>query len=196
VALAHMPVLAADPPVDQLSPGAMWINSTINMLRVCVSITDGVPTIVSSALKTGVGTSNETRVSEYVQLLLSLTIAFAAAFQAPVVVLLLGWVGIMNQDLLSKYRRHAILACAVVAAAISPGDPVSMIFLLVPLYLLYELGGILLRIFPASRIAGKREGVDDENNDTGRGQDQYAPPLDGLEPEEQPDGVASAGRRE
>jgi Sec-independent protein secretion pathway component TatC len=165
------------------------------MMRICVSIHEGVPSIVSVALKTGVGAINEMRVSEYVQLLLSLTLAFALAFQAPVVVLLLGWVGILNQEILSKYRRHAILACAIIAAAIAPGDPASMLLLLLPLYILYELGGILLRIFPASRVAGKRE-VPDDDDDYPRGRDPYAPPFDDVEPEEQPDGIEPAGRRE
>jgi sec-independent protein translocase protein TatC len=155
IVLAHMPVLAADPPVEALKPGAAWVNSSENLLRICVSVTNGAPTIASVSLKSSVGAVSEFRYSEYFSLLLSLTIAFAVAFQAPVVVLLLGWAGIINQKTLGKYRRHAILVCAIVAAAISPGDPASMIMLLISLFLLYELGGILLRLFPASRVAGK-----------------------------------------
>ncbi|HYE60783.1 MAG TPA: twin-arginine translocase subunit TatC [Phycisphaerales bacterium] len=156
--LANMPLLAADPPADALQPGSAWINTSQNLLRICVAVKDSVPTIASVSLKASVGAVSEFRYSEYFSLLLSLTIAFAVAFQAPVVVLLLGWAGLVDQKTLGKYRRHAILVCAIVAAAITPGDPASMIMLLVPLYLLYELGGILLRLFPAKRVAGKRTG--------------------------------------
>lgn len=170
VTLGAIPSLAADPTADSLRPGAAWINTSENLLRICIDIKDGVPVIASAALKAGVGAVSEIRISEYFSLLLSLTIAFAVAFQAPVVVLLLGWAGIIDQKMLGTYRRHAILICAIVAAAIAPGDPASMFMLLIPLYLLYELGGILLRVFPAHRVAGKRAsgsrwGADDTDSD-------------------------------
>jgi sec-independent protein translocase protein TatC len=126
-----------------------------------------------------VGAVSELRISEYIKLLLSMTLAFAAAFQAPVVVLLLGWSGIINQQVLAKFRRHAILVCAIAAAMLTPGDPASMILMLIPLYLLYELGGLLLRWFPASRVAGKRPKDDDTTG-----------------PEEEPDTVEPASRSE
>jgi sec-independent protein translocase protein TatC len=163
VGLAQVPVLMGDPPAAAMKAGSMWINDAENLFRVCVSIDEnGVPTILSMALKAGVGAASEVRVVEYIKLLLSMTLAFAAAFQAPVVVLLLGWVGILDPKVLKKYRRHALLVCAVAAAVLSPGDPASMLLMLVPLYLLYELGGLLLRIFPARRVAGPTPGDDDD----------------------------------
>lgn len=104
----------------------------------------------------------QVRVESYLDFFSSLALAFAAAFQAPVVVLLLGWVGVVNNEILSKFRRHAALLCVVVAAALTPGGDVTSLFtLMVPMYLLYELGGLLLRIFPASRVGGKpKEGTE------------------------------------
>jgi sec-independent protein translocase protein TatC len=166
--LPVVPILPGDPPVEQLHVGSMWIDAGANLLRICTGIKDGVASIISITYHTGVGAKSEYRASEYFKLLTSLAIAMGAAFQAPVVVLLLGWAGLVNQKLLNTYRRHALVVCAVIAAAIGPGDPASMVFLLIPLYLLYELGGVLLRVFPASRVAGKRR-----------------------EPEEQPDGEGS-----
>ncbi len=182
VSLAQVPVLMGDPPAAAMKPGAMWVNDAENLFRVCVSIDEnGVPAILSMALKAGVGAASEFRVVEYIKLLLSMTLAFAAAFQAPVVVLLLGWVGILNPKVLKRYRRHALLVCAVVAAVLSPGDPASLLLMLVPLYLLYELGGLLLKIFPASRIAGPA-GTDDDDDAPG--------------PEEQPDDLEPVANRE
>jgi len=179
VTLGSIPILPADPPVEAMQPGSAWINNSENLLRVCVSITSSVPTIASVSLKASVGAVSEFRYSEYFSMLLSLTIAFAVAFQAPVVVLLLGWAGIIDQKFLSKYRRHAILVCAIVSAAISPGDPASMMMLMASLYVLYELGGVLLRLFPASRIRGKRSGSrwgsdDDEQPALEERDDSYA----------------------
>jgi sec-independent protein translocase protein TatC len=141
--------------------------------RTCIAMTDGKPVIVYSQLFTSTGVVPLYDVTPYVKLLLSLSLAFAGAFQTPVVVVLLGWAGIIDQKFLKKYRKHAILICAIAAAILTPGDPASMILMLIPLYLLYELGGILLKYFPASRVAGERA----------------AP----AEPEEQPDGGEPVG---
>lgn len=62
----------------------------------------------------------------------------------------------MNRATLAKYRKHAMMGAAVVSAVLTPADPLSMALLAVPLYLLYELGAILLVVLPARRIAGER----------------------------------------
>ncbi len=89
------------------------------------------------------------RVADYVSMLFGFGLAFAAGFQMPIVVLLLGWAGLVNPRLLAKYRRHAMMACAVLGAVLTPADPISMVVLAVPLYGLFELGSLLLRAFPA-----------------------------------------------
>jgi sec-independent protein translocase protein TatC len=163
VHLSHIAVLPADPPDPAV--GDEWINTGEMLRRTCVAIRDGKPVIYSSQLFGQLGLIPMYRVSEYVQLLLSLSLAFAAAFQTPVVVLLLGWAGIIDRKFLSKYRKHAILVCAIAAALLTPGDPASMILMLIPLYLLYELGGILLKYFPASRVAGEKPPGPEEQPD-------------------------------
>jgi len=95
----------------------------------------------------------EFRVSEYIATIFDFALAFAIAFQAPVAVLLLGWAGIIDPATMSKYRRHAIMACTVIGALLTPADPVSIFLLAVPLYLLYELGLAMLRWLPADRVA-------------------------------------------
>ena len=82
-----------------------------------------------------------------------LALAFAGGFQTPVIVLLLGWSGIIDRAFLRKYRKHALLVTAVIAAFMTPGDPTTMFLLWVPLYVLYELGGVLLGLFPARNVA-------------------------------------------
>ena len=71
--------------------------------------------------------------------------------------LLLGWVGLVDQTFLKKHRKHAVFATAIVAAALTPGDIWSMVLMWVPLYLLFELGFLLLRWFPASKVGQRSE---------------------------------------
>lgn len=67
-------------------------------------------------------------------------------FETPLLIYFLAKLGIINARMLSKGRKWAILAIAVVAAVITPTpDPVNMMIVMIPLYLLYEIGIILAR---------------------------------------------------
>ncbi len=148
-----VPVLAADPPEPAL--GAMWYNQSLHQLRVCAVVSGSERAIVGTWMAGATLISQQYRVADSVSLVLNLALALAIAFQMPVVVLLLGWAGIVTTDMLTKYRRHAVLICAVLGAVLTPADPLSMMLLAVPLYLLYELGVFLLRVLPAKRVAGE-----------------------------------------
>jgi sec-independent protein translocase protein TatC len=65
--------------------------------------------------------------------------------------------GIVTPQWLRKNRRYALLVLAVASAFITPQDAVSMLLMLIPLYLLYELGIAMVAWIPASRVAGPRE---------------------------------------
>ena len=84
---------------------------------------------------------------------MTLAFAFALTFQTPVVVLLLGWIGVIDPKTVGKYRKWALLACAGISAIVTPPDIFSMICMLVPMYLLFELGILLLRLMPARKVA-------------------------------------------
>jgi sec-independent protein translocase protein TatC len=83
--------------------------------------------------------------------------AIGIAFQLPMVMLLLGWLGIVTPAWLRKNRKYALLILGIISAMITPQDAVSMLMMLVPLYLLYELGIALIVWVPAARVAGKRD---------------------------------------
>ena len=72
----------------------------------------------------------------------------------PLAILLLGWMNIVDVPMLKAKRRWALLICGILAAVTTPADVISMILMLVPLYLLYEFGILLLQVVPASRLAG------------------------------------------
>jgi sec-independent protein translocase protein TatC len=96
------------------------------------------------------------RLADYIGFVLLLLLGIVIAFQMPLVVVLLGWVGIVRADWLRKQRKYAFFICAIVAIVITPPDVVSMLIMLLPLYGLYELGILLLVIAPASAVAEGR----------------------------------------
>src|SRR5690606_24303005 len=91
------------------------------------------------------------RVSEYLGLIMTLILAFGFVFQLPVVTTLLARVGLLSAQALIDKRKWAIVIAFVVAAVITPPDPVSQIGLALPTILLYEVSIILVRRIEASR---------------------------------------------
>ena len=180
-----LPVLAADPPVADLKPGMHWINEKLHQARYCISNNGITPVILTQQLNKDAAIRQDYRVTEYISLLLSLALAFAVSFQTPVVVLLLGWSGIVNTTFLNRYRKHAVFVSAIIAAVLTPGDLASMILLWVPLYLLYELGVLLLYLMPADKLAGKRLDHDDSDD-----------PTDPTDPTDPDDSEPATNRRE
>ncbi len=150
----NIPVLGADPPAPKA--GDSWINSDLKELRVVLPTATGT-TIYSTPLSTSSGIILQPRVGEWIDTLLGIALAFAAGFQLPVVILLLGWVGIVTPAFLAKYRKHALFVIAIIAALLTPPDPTSMCILIAPLYLLFEFGILMLRFFPASKVGRRRE---------------------------------------
>ncbi len=80
----------------------------------------------------------EAKVSDYLDLIMTLIFAFGLSFQLPVLLTLLGRVGIVSSDFLRRNRRFAIVFAFVVAAVLTPPDVLSQFALAVPLCLLYE----------------------------------------------------------
>ena len=80
-----------------------------------------------------------TKISDYLNLVTSLILAFGLCFQLPVVTTLLGMAGLISSKLMSEGRRYAIVAVVVLAAIVTPPDPISQLMLAVPLVLLYEV---------------------------------------------------------
>jgi sec-independent protein translocase protein TatC len=146
-------------PIDA-PPGALWIDRQSMELRVNVAPPATAeqpapkPEIRGTPLAVTGGIAQQYKISEYISLVFMMSIAFIAGFQTPVVVLLLGWVGIFDVKMLSKSRKYALFIAFVVGAILTPSpDPFSMTILAIPLYLLYELGLFLLKVLPPERVA-------------------------------------------
>lgn len=91
------------------------------------------------------------RVSDYLNLVMALLLAFGLCFQLPVVMTLLGMAGIVSSRVLASSRKYAIVAIAVVAAFVTPPDPLSQLMLGIPLVLLYEVSIWCVRLVELRR---------------------------------------------
>ncbi len=98
------------------------------------------------------------KVSEYLSLIMTLIFSFGLVFQLPVVTTLLARVGLLTSEALRSKRKYAIVIAFVVAAILTPPDPLSQIGLALPTLVLYEIS-----ILTARWVEKKREEQRSEN---------------------------------
>ncbi|MFN2432055.1 MAG: twin-arginine translocase subunit TatC [Gemmatimonadota bacterium] len=78
-------------------------------------------------------------VGEYLSFTMHVALAFGLVFETPLVVILLSYLGILSPRTLTRYRRHAVVAIAVLSAVFTPSpDALSMLLMFFPFFLLYE----------------------------------------------------------
>lgn len=82
---------------------------------------------------------NDFDINEYFTSMSMWVIACGIIFQLPVVSYFLSKFGLLSPEFLRKYRRHSIVVCFLMAALLTPPDPVSQVLIAIPLVLLYQL---------------------------------------------------------
>ncbi len=90
--------------------------------------------------------SNEFDINEYFTSVAMWTLACGVIFQIPVVSYYLSKVGLLTPETMRAYRRHAIIAVMIVAAFLTPPDPVSQLMIAIPLLFLYQFAIFLSKI--------------------------------------------------
>ncbi|HEX6959755.1 MAG TPA: twin-arginine translocase subunit TatC [Ferrovibrio sp.] len=108
----------------------------------------------------------ETKVSEYLSLVMTLIFAFGLAFEMPVLLTLLGRVGLATSAGLASKRRYAIVGIFIFAAVVTPPDVISQVGLAVPLLLLYEISIFSVKMIErdrAKREAAERAAAEQED---------------------------------
>ena len=139
---AFLPFLVAAPLLFIL--GAALVYYIMLPFVMLFSLSQGIQT-------EGVTASLLPKVSEYMSLATALILAFGLCFQLPVVMTLLGLAGIISSKVMAEGRRYAIVAVVVLAAVVTPPDPISQLMLAVPLVLLYEISIWCVRLIEMRR---------------------------------------------
>ncbi len=88
------------------------------------------------------------QMSDYLSVASTMLIAFGVTFELPLFIFLLGKIGLLDYKTIKAYRRYVIVVLFIVAAVLTPGpDILSQCLLAIPLWVLYELGGLSLLFF-------------------------------------------------
>lgn len=94
--------------------------------------------------------TNQISLNSYMGTFLMMIFVMGLVFEIPLLAWVLSRLGLIDQEFLKQYRRHAVAVMLILAAAITPtGDPFTLSIVFIPLYLLYELAIRIVRKRPA-----------------------------------------------
>jgi sec-independent protein translocase protein TatC len=93
------------------------------------------------------GVEVQTDISQFLDFVTTIVFAFGLAFEVPIATVLIVWTGLTTPERLGKARPYVFLGAFVIGMFLTPPDIFSQTLLAVPVYLLYELGIIMARIF-------------------------------------------------
>jgi sec-independent protein translocase protein TatC len=134
----QVPLLNDDP--TQAVNGEIWFNRSTSELKLQI---DG--TVKSIPLATESMMSPLIEIGEYINFVTYLTLGVVVAFQLPLIMLVIGWTGLVPPQLIGRYRRHCVFVCFFLGAVLTPADPISMLVLAIPLWMLFEIGLKLMK---------------------------------------------------
>lgn len=163
--LGAVPQYEVDP--EKPFRGQIWVNTKQNALKVRVDERIMVVQLSVSAL-----VSPLINLSEYISFAMFLMLGIVVAFQLPVIMVIGGKAGIINPDFFAKQRKYVVFICFVAGAVLTPADPISMIVLAVPLWALFEIG--LLGVRMVRPKPGDSDGSDGDSDAGGNSKGEVA----------------------
>jgi sec-independent protein translocase protein TatC len=113
----------------------------------------------------------EAKVAEYLSLVMKLIFAFGFCFQLPILMTLMARVGLATSKGMAEKRKYAIVGVFVVAAVITPPDPISQLSLAIPIIVLYEVSILMAKLVEKKKAEAEDEleeefgGGDDDADD-------------------------------
>ena len=152
--ILQIPLFTQDP--AQPANGEIWFNSNTSELKLQIG-----QHVKSIPLATDSLMSPLIEIRQYINFVTYLTLGVVVAFQLPLIMLIIGWSGLLPPQLISQYRKHCVLICFVLGALLTPADPVSMLVLAIPLWVLFEFGLKLMKFVYKPRFS---DDEDDEND--------------------------------
>jgi sec-independent protein translocase protein TatC len=96
-------------------------------------------------------------IDQYLSFFITTTLMFGLAFEIPLVIVMLGLMEIVSARFLREKRRYAIVGMSVLAAIITPPDLLSMLLMLGPMVVLYEISIVVVAIFERRRARALQE---------------------------------------
>jgi sec-independent protein translocase protein TatC len=93
------------------------------------------------------GVEVQTDISLFLDFITTIVFAFGLAFEVPIATVLVVWTGLTTPEKLGKARAYVFLGAFVVGMLLTPPDVISQTLLAVPVYLLYELGILMAKLF-------------------------------------------------
>ena len=97
------------------------------------------------------GVEVQTDITQFLDFITTIVFAFGIAFEVPVATVLIVWAGLTNIEKLAKARPYVFLMAFIAGMFLTPPDVISQSLLAVPVYLLYELGIIMSRVFVSKK---------------------------------------------
>jgi sec-independent protein translocase protein TatC len=105
-----------------------------------------------------VGVVMSTDITKYLDFVMALFMAFGVAFEVPVAIILLCWMGVTSPEALKKKRPYILVGAFVVGMLLTPPDVFSQTLLAIPMYCLFEVGVFFSRFYVGK---GRRRGEED-----------------------------------
>lgn len=142
-AASTVPAIAGDPAA--LQPYQIWFDTLQQRLKFSPPNAEGVPQIMVIPFGPQSLVSPMIMLPDYIDMVLKWLLIFGVAFQLPLVTMAVARLGLVDVASLKRFRRYAYVGLAVVSSMLMPDVFSGTLMLLVPLWLLYELGIFLAR---------------------------------------------------